>query len=986
MDALAERVLNEYAAETQLVEQVQRVIQTVFAGDELPRNPFRQILASLQPAEAKQANWQSSDQSLILPVTNDVTAQDAEFRLSRAHGSQMLWGLPHIMRIADVMQEDTIQQILSAVTRTITHEEGEYYIRMFGSVSGGFAWPRIDPYATELTVVEEHVYEGPKLETALGLFVRNVTLDVVSHDANPVTLILGVFIADSTGKLRKYTPTQLSTSAPADFLVTVLSKGEMYFDMLTQIRQTAFTHVRVRKRFQFSYRSRLPSGLSELTCYSNQRAFNMLSSAFLSRDHADQAIAIVGADPLHATHVRAYCDTCFSYGRRALDAKELPAACRVALIPALLHRREDVFAACMRVLQSHSALLGLAADQTDILLMILYRYEHKQSRDVLHLIQELLEALKRQLLSAIELCSSSEMDGVRDLLKKLISSFVLEQEEYLIDEKTPHILQAIRTCCMIVTRSMDISLMPSCSNITQFVGWTSAPAQSDVRRPQATAVVPTDPVINVARETKYNEAQGILPPVMSHDAVFCQYAVDTGLFAVLQAAMLELFTGLLHPNPFAVLVSHLKRAAVRFDLCQLTHEEIFRATVTNFKVVEEKFDLYAVGDDSLFGPQCSVVYVDVPKINKLFEALRSSFGASTTQVTGAFRIAAIPALAGDAGISGLLSNLVHIDMYYHVLIDGPDRRRASQLFAEIVVAHLRTMRQTPNHLIRSLCFGDSGAAQAMSILEQSLVTIQGVAESGEATVMAGFFAAFGQFISVQLSYYFYYREAHSPSLMIYPKQLSSLSFEQLFATRQDAISWHSFVDTAIGGAKRDLDLRRFSLDLRVRACAAAAERDMCLTYRLLARLSAVKQDTARTFALYRMLRSDAELCMELQQVATTLSGLTQTACEDLDFRKRLDMKIYNATFDEFRAKVIYVCAPDRCLTIAATKDKVTALFEELDTLKRSKGTYLQIPTVDILRRLCNLILCVQFSTADAVHANATEIEALLAAFRKNEDY
>ena len=118
-----------------------------------------------------------------------------------------------------------------------------------------------------------------------------------------------------------------------------------------------------------------------------------------------------------------------------------------------------------------------------------------------------------------------------------------------------HELARLVRMCGLLSRSLAFDMLPNCPDLLKSLGVT-LPSR----------VLPLQPgsdVIYVQQQERGLLNARKVPSSMVHEAVFAQYAADSGLMQTLRAAISELTDGM-PPNPFPYILSRLKAAAVRY--------------------------------------------------------------------------------------------------------------------------------------------------------------------------------------------------------------------------------------------------------------------------------------------------------------------------------------------------------------------------------------------------------------------------------------
>ncbi|KAK9816441.1 hypothetical protein WJX72_000269 [[Myrmecia] bisecta] len=253
-------------------------------------------------------------------------------------------------------------------------------------------------------------------------------------------------------------------------------------------------------------------------------------------------------------------------------------------------------------------------------------------------------------------------------------------------------------------------------------------------------------VVHVPKVAQARFRNGSLAQKVSREGVMLQYAVDTGLDAVLADMFGMLTEPPLPRNPFPAVARMLTAQAWRLELHITTAEDRLQALQNQLVKVDSASFMYEASappaaraaneqqdgrQAKVYGTYAAVAMVDAHALQQLRQRLPQLLSGCSWQ-QGAYQVEMVPALSGDACLSRSLglelpdrltgsgpreagpgpssqraAAYMHARAWdlrgeLHYLVSGPALRAAAKCFAESVLTRAADIQQHSLHLLASL--------------------------------------------------------------------------------------------------------------------------------------------------------------------------------------------------------------------------------------------------------------------------------------------
>ncbi|XP_065830755.1 uncharacterized protein [Oscarella lobularis] len=418
------------------------------------------------------------------------------------------------------------------------------------------------------------------------------------------------------------------------------------------------------------------------------------------------------------------------------------------------------------------------------------------------------------------------------------------------------------------------------------------------------------------------------PAAIGAESVLLQYCVDARLDETLQDFLTDFLTrGHLPANLYPKLVNRLQASMHRLELWgDSIHRLIsrLRCPLLRQDAKGKGYHIHQVSDCSAYGHRSAVAFLDSQRFKSVEVAARE-FACTTLRRIDRFKITVDLTVTGFTPFYGrLMPYLLKIELNEHYYIQGPGNKETSVLdiFAEIVLNHLREFIQKPRNVVMGLVLDQPKVTWTPEeIMDPSKqphlkVELADVARRRESIVLECYTVMDWRYVSVQKQFCLHYLsetdsgDVDSDYIPFFPDNPASL-YQNVFSLQDKAVNHYSValgLDAGDPFSKVNSQSALTYIAWKLSECVARM--DLVSTYRwlLLRALISEHSDFDQVADSWRMFHSVAGQLEYLHVLNKDIQRLLNQERNETKQQCPVDTVVLGRMIDGFRTKLSSVLA------------------------------------------------------------------------------
>eukprot|EP00741_Cyanophora_paradoxa_P000213 tig00000402_g206.t1 len=762
----------QYVGETRLDDGLRVAVQRLCSEEELPENPYMYLARQLRVLEPRDESWDRENEAILEELSNRVAVSDPVTTISHAEGDASFWGLPNVVRFVDLKRAPRLKDTLLKFVSKPAGTYDEYQVRVLPSLGGDYAfYGRLVPHPAELLLREAHVVEGPKLEAALNLFALNVLADAFALD-EALHSVIGFVIEDEArgeGAARRWAMADMRERKAAfmgELKVAAVARRRLTAEVLAHLSAEEWEtgaepamYVRLLKQYTFHFAaSEERPAVLQASNYGPAPLEAVLDGVFLEKEDADAYVALHFDEDRRFTlgpSSRAFRAEMLARLFAAVRLNDQLSVARVALRLALMDGHFELVPSLHRMLASPAAALAAtSATNATLQRLLAARGPPSKMEEMGRTLGAMYVSYAQRLSDVAASNSSSDVIALRPALAATLESLSGaagapgRPASLLLNEQTAPRLRRLRAMCEAVALTMAEDLAAGCLDVREYTRQCEAELQKlqvKLRQPPpAPTVVPM--VVLVGEEVRALEGRRTVPRDQSREYVLATFLSDMLVDVRLTHILFNLLCDTLVPNPYPVLVRHLKAAGLRSQLRKGDDEAILSLARGQLALADAPRFIYSARSaaapgsaaalaagpgQQAAGAQCfglasALAFADPLLLAALRVGLRALFLAAPPPLQG-YECTVRGALAGHAVVMGRLVRmepglplglLERVDVVEELRVTGPSVELALHLAASTIASHAERVALSSPHVVEALEAHGAARFGAREVVQQ----------------------------------------------------------------------------------------------------------------------------------------------------------------------------------------------------------------------------------------------------------------------------
>ncbi|XP_022102202.1 uncharacterized protein LOC110985468 isoform X2 [Acanthaster planci] len=815
-------VLTKYMTETNLMNAMMAVCQSVLRQESLPYNPYPEFVRQIRHDAERFHMFAQTTKAIQATLTSQLQSTTTP-HIYGVKGHSNAWGLEPVINAVNPQALKRYDSLIEDETPTklvLSDEQQEYSGQILVAIVGPAAFTgTIYHEVPSVDLRVEYIIYGPDVQTALLIFNSCISEDIRRHLSTDCPhKILGILVPKSGPN------SQVTNSSEIEFWTVeqarekwdefwdtvrdaVLQKRPIVIQCLFLLDHENNEYRTGNKQFILHFVETSENSEKEkFRSFAELPYMTLYEGVFLKKAHAEAYVMTLkrlqdntnqtaanrqrpdmedslaslheaerddGNDLIYAGEVREPIRE--KWQRQIAKLHPVRDAFRLAHLTLLLALSDSVEGSEVRIevyrfLHSTAASFHTTTVLNSTLQLLAHTTNQKNSDDQRLLTKQFAE-YKTRLLATVDPelhARSSEFHVAHTVLGKVMEQMLApdssDPSKLILKSLDLNTLQFIQNYCtslqfLLIEDAMFFfkrlnfkTLVSGCREAfnRQAAGTTNGskrkPHQGKSSKSNTSIAASTpDPVkINHGVEAKEIVQQRNIvidveevksfsnwPRIMVTEAVLMQFMVDVKLDQVWLEFLLELMTGdRLPPNPYPRLVTVLRQAAHRMQLCSETNSALSSKLLhpEQVRLVDHINTIHGVTSIGAYGlSHCSLAGLDAEplgfvKIAKLTDKLANREVAARR---GQFQIAVSQAIGKNCAFYGRLVpyiNILHLYDHYYIRGNIGADGDAIQLYAKLVYDYITGVIAQNQYVVLGVYFDDSDRYMSDEDLETEKAT------------------------------------------------------------------------------------------------------------------------------------------------------------------------------------------------------------------------------------------------------------------------